>query len=229
VKSSVSPVVSVTRRDAVLSELRSAILDGRLKAGDRIREVQMSRELGVSRPTLREALYQLIHEGLLIQEVYKGITVAGIAAAAIEDIAVVRVALETIAAESIAKDPDPAVKAALMRAWEIFDAAAAAGDSERENEAHVELHKTIWMESGNSMLCRMWPIVAPSINLALTTDQAAFDDVERRRRMHRELVDVIVKGPRRAIKATVRDHIMTSACELVDILREKESHEQLSD
>jgi DNA-binding GntR family transcriptional regulator len=225
----VSPVVSVTRRDAVLSELRSAILEGRLKAGDRIREVQMSRELGVSRPTLREALYQLIHEGLLIQEVYKGITVAGIAAAAIEDIAVVRVALETIAAESIAKDPDPAVKAALMRAWEIFDAAAAAGDSERENEAHVELHKTIWMESGNSMLCRMWPIVAPSINLALTTDQAAFDDVERRRRMHRELVDVIVKGPRRAIKATVRDHIMTSACELVDILREKESHEQLSD
>jgi len=229
VKSSVSPVVSVTRRDAVLSELRSAILEGRLKAGDRIREVQMSRELGVSRPTLREALYQLIHEGLLIQEVYKGITVAGIDAAAIEDIAVVRVALETIAAESIAKDPDPAVKAALMRAWEIFDAAAAAGDSERENEAHVELHKTIWMESGNSMLCRMWPIVAPSINLALTTDQAAFNDVERRRRMHRELVDVIVKGPRRAIKATVRDHIMTSACELVDILREKESHEQLSD
>ena len=224
--SSVSPVVSVTRRDAVLSELRSAILEGRLKPGDRIREVQMSKELGVSRPTLREALYQLIHEGLLIQEVYKGITVAAMDAAAIEDIAVVRVALETIAAESIAKDPDPAGRAALMRAWEAFDAAAASGDSGRENEAHVELHKSIWMESGNTMLCRMWPIVAPSINLALTTDQATRDDAERRRRMHRELVDVIVKGPRRAIKATVRDHIMTSACELVDMLRREEARAQ---
>lgn len=220
---SVSPVVSVTRRDAVLSELRSAILEGRLKAGDRIREVQMSKELGVSRPTLREALYQLIHEGLLIQEVYKGITVAGIDAAAIEDIAVVRVALETIAAESIAKNSDPSGRAALVRAWESYDAAAAADDSELESEAHVELHKTIWMESGNSMLCRMWPIVAPSINLALITDQAARHDAERRRRMHRELVDVIVTGPRRAIKSTVRDHIMTSACELVDILRQREA------
>src|SRR6185312_6400029 len=137
----VSQVVGVTRRDAVLTELRDAILSGRLQPGDRIREVQMSKELGVSRPTLREALYQLIHEGLLIQEVYKGITVAGMDAAAIEDIAVVRVALETIAAESIAKDPDPAARAALMRAWEAFDAAAASGDAGRENEAHVELHK----------------------------------------------------------------------------------------
>jgi DNA-binding GntR family transcriptional regulator len=70
-----SPVVSVTRRDAVLSELRNAILTGRLAPGDRIKEVQMAKELGVSRPTLREAIYQLIHEGLLVQEVYKGITV----------------------------------------------------------------------------------------------------------------------------------------------------------
>jgi DNA-binding GntR family transcriptional regulator len=223
VTNSVSPVVSVTRRDAVLSELRSAILEGRLKAGDRIREVQMSKELGVSRPTLREALYQLIHEGLLIQEVYKGISVAGMDAAAIEDIAVVRVALETIAAECIARDPDSTKRAALMRAWGVYDAAAASGDPDQENEAHLELHKTIWMESGNSMLCRMWPIVAPSINLALTTDQATRHDAERRRRLHRELIDVIVKGPRRAIKATVREHIMTSACELVEMLREEEA------
>ena len=60
----------------------------------------------------------------------------------------------------------------------------------------------------------------------LTTDQAARADAERRRRMHRELVDVIIKGPRRAIKATVRDHIMTSACELVDMLRQEESRAQ---
>jgi DNA-binding GntR family transcriptional regulator len=223
VTSNVSPVVSVTRRDAVLSELRGAILSGRLKPGDRIREVSMSKELGVSRPTLREALYQLIHEGLLIQEVYKGITVASMDAAAIEDIAVVRVQLETIAAEAIARDRNDAGRIALMRAWEAYDAAAAAGNPALETETHLELHRTIWMESGNTMLYRLWPIVAPSINLALTTDQATRADVERGRRMHRELVDVIVKGPRRSIKATVREHIMTSACELVEMLRQQET------
>ena len=82
----VSQVVGVTRRDAVLTELRDAILSGRLQPGDRIREVQMSKELGVSRPTLREAIYQLIHEGLLTQEVYKGITVAGSLRGSYEDV-----------------------------------------------------------------------------------------------------------------------------------------------
>jgi DNA-binding GntR family transcriptional regulator len=86
-----------------LTELRSAILTGQLLPGDRLKEVELSNELGVSRPTLREAIYQLIHEGLLVQEPYKGITVAGIDASTISDIAVVRVALETIAAKAIAR------------------------------------------------------------------------------------------------------------------------------
>jgi len=224
----VSQVVSVTRRDAVLTELRDAILAGRLQPGDRIREVQMSKELGVSRPTLREAIYQLIHEGLLVQEVYKGITVAGIDPATITDIAVARAALESIAARAIAADKDGAAREALRQAWVAYDEAAASGDPARENEAHLELHRTIWMESGNTMLHRIWPIVAASINLALTTDVAARDDAERNRRKHRELVEAILNGPRRKIDAAVHEHIMTSASELVEVLREQERQAKTS-
>lgn len=218
----VSPIASVTRRDAVLTELRNAILAGRLRPGDRIREVQMSKELGVSRPTLREAIYQLIHEGLLNQEVHKGITVAGIDSATITDIAVARAALESIAAQAIAADTAGAGRAALREAWVAYDEAAASGDLVRENEAHLDLHRTIWMESGNTMLHRIWPIVAASINLALTTDQAAHDGAERNRRSHRELVDLILNGPPRRIDAVVRDHIMASAAELAELLRAQE-------
>ena len=59
-----TPVASVTRRDAALTELRNAILSGRLMPGDRLKEVQLAKDLGISRPTLREGIYQLIHEGL---------------------------------------------------------------------------------------------------------------------------------------------------------------------
>lgn len=224
----VSPVVSVTRRDAVLAELRNAILAGRLQPGDRIREVQMSKELGVSRPTLREAIYQLIHEGLLVREEYKGITVAGIDPATITDIAVARAALESIAAQAIASDQDDAARAALRQAWMAYDEAAESGDPARENEAHLELHRTIWMASDNTMLHRIWPIVAASINLALSTDVAARDGAERNRRKHRELVEVILNGPRRKINAVVHEHIMTSASELADMLREREQQAQSS-
>lgn len=219
IEGNISPVAGVTRRDAVLSELRNAILTGRIRPGERFKEVQLAKVLGVSRPTLREAIYQLIHEGLLVQEDYKGVTVASLDPATISDIAVVRVALETIAAKAIASDKSGRSRAALERAWAAYDEAAGSDDPVRENEAHLELHRTIWIESGNSMLRRIWPIVSASIHLALSTDAAAHHDANRNRRMHRELVDAIMRNRSRDIDSKVRDHIRASADELLEMLQ----------
>ena len=218
-----SPVTSVIRRDAVLSQLRNAILTNRLKPGERIREVQLAKDLGVSRPTLREAIYQLIHEGLLVQEPHKGVTVAEIDAATITDIAVVRAALETIAAKAIATDKDDSVRERLRQVWITYDEAAASGDTVRENEAHMELHRTVWLASHNSMLERIWPIVSASVNLALSTDIAARQDTERNRGMHRELVEAILHNRQRRIVSAVREHIQISADELLGLLRERQA------
>jgi DNA-binding GntR family transcriptional regulator len=49
--------------DDVVSELRQMIVSGELPAGDRINEVHLARELGVSRTPLREALNRLATEG----------------------------------------------------------------------------------------------------------------------------------------------------------------------
>jgi DNA-binding GntR family transcriptional regulator len=223
VTGNLSPVTSVIRRDAVLSQLRNAILTNRLKPGERIREVQLAKDLGVSRPTLREAIYQLIHEGLLVQEPHKGVTVAEIDAATITDIAVVRAALETIAAKAIATDKDDSVRERLRQVWITYDEAAASGDTVRENEAHMELHRTVWLASHNSMLERIWPIVSASVNLALSTDIAARQDTERNRRMHRELVEAILYNRRRRIVSAVREHIQISADELLGLMRERQA------
>jgi DNA-binding GntR family transcriptional regulator len=223
VTGNLSPVTSVIRRDAVLSQLRNAILTNRLKPGERIREVQLAKDLGVSRPTLREAIYQLIHEGLLVQEPHKGVTVAEIDAATITDIAVVRAALETIAAKAIATDKDDSVRERLRQVWITYDEAAASGDTVRENEAHMELHRTVWMASHNSMLERIWPIVSASVNLALSTDIAARQDTERNRGMHRELVEAILHNRQRRIVSAVREHIQISADELLGLLRETQA------
>lgn len=218
-----TPVSSLTRREAVLTELRRAVLTGRLAPGERLKEVQLSSELGVSRPTLREAIYQLIHEGLLVQEDYKGVSVAQIDAQTIADIAVVRTSLETIAAKTIAADDSGAAQQLLRRAWDEYEVAAASGDAVRENEAHVALHQTIWVASNNSMLQRIWPIVSASINLAISTDQATRVDLQRNRRIHRSLVEAIFSNRKRDIEKEVRAHIETSAGELLAILAARDA------
>ena len=53
------------RAEEVASIVRERILDGRLPAGDRINEVRLSAELGLSRTPLREGLSRLVNEGAL--------------------------------------------------------------------------------------------------------------------------------------------------------------------
>lgn len=52
--------------EAAAEAVRAMIVDGRLEAGERINEVRLSQQLGISRTPLREALSGLVAEGALI-------------------------------------------------------------------------------------------------------------------------------------------------------------------
>lgn len=58
---------AVTRvSDAIAAELESRILEGSLRPGDRLPgERDLAVELGVSRPSLREAIHKLVNKGML--------------------------------------------------------------------------------------------------------------------------------------------------------------------
>ena len=58
-------IIRANTTDVVADALRLMIVDGKLPAGDRINEVHLARELGVSRTPLREALARLTNEGAL--------------------------------------------------------------------------------------------------------------------------------------------------------------------
>ena len=57
---------------------------------------------------------------------------------------------------------------------------------------------------------------------SLSTDIAVRHDGERNRRLHRELVHAILDNRQRGITTAVRNHIQSSAAELLEILRERE-------
>ena len=59
------PIARLNVTESVTRELRNLIVDGRLPAGERINEVQVAQQLGVSRTPLREALARLAQEGAL--------------------------------------------------------------------------------------------------------------------------------------------------------------------
>jgi GntR family transcriptional regulator, trigonelline degradation regulator len=62
-------------RDAIISSLREAIELGDLRPGDRLVERLLCEQLGVSRTSLREALRELVAEGVIGQGPDRGLVV----------------------------------------------------------------------------------------------------------------------------------------------------------
>ena len=86
-----------TMTQIALENIREAIEKGWLKPGERVVEARLSKELGMSRFPIREALCYLEKEGLVETVPFKGVRVAEITPRDIEDLMTVRSALEELA------------------------------------------------------------------------------------------------------------------------------------
>ncbi len=209
-----STPAATPQREAVVRAVRRAVVLGELKPGDKLREVKLAAALGVSRPTLREALNLLVQEGLLVQEPYRGFSVTALDADALRDIARTRVPLDGIAVDAILEDASGRRLDLVRQAWERY-AAGQGADPLARHEAHVALHHGIWLASENTMLLRLWPVTEALTTIALAQDQAARDDPERAHAMHRDLVESILARDRSRIGAELRRHTLDSAEELL--------------
>lgn len=218
------PISGGTRREEVAAAIRRGLLTGELTPGQRIKEVELAAALNVSRPTLREALHELVHEGALVQEPYKGIRVAQTSPQALMDLAEVRVSLETVAALRLAEAPSGPGVASLRRALEEHEIAIKNGDPVAADLTHLEFHRTLWLAAGNGMLDRIWPLVGAQIRMAMTVDQVTRDDPQRDLELHERLVEVIESGDADDIRTEVDTHIRCSAEELVRMMQEQ--HDQ---
>src|SRR5881397_2255809 len=87
----------VSTTGAVADRVRMMIADGELEAGARINEVHLSRELGVSRTPLREALARLVPEGAVGHAPHIGYFVKPLTLAEFEPLYAMRAILDPAA------------------------------------------------------------------------------------------------------------------------------------
>lgn len=83
--------------------LRDRILKRELHAGEKLSDLQLSTELGVSRTPIREALHQLVQDGVVVAEPNRGFFVATFSRTDLEEIFDLRFALESFAMRRAAK------------------------------------------------------------------------------------------------------------------------------
>jgi DNA-binding GntR family transcriptional regulator len=108
-------------RDQVYEGLRRRIVEGKIRAGDKLTEVQVAEEFGVSRTPAREALVMLTQSGL-IQGVGRSFQLPQFDGTDIRAIFEVRRLLEPYALRSIiANTPDPVLQTACARMRKLIE------------------------------------------------------------------------------------------------------------
>jgi DNA-binding GntR family transcriptional regulator len=212
------PVSSVSRREAVMNEIRRAIVLGTLKPGEKLTESRLAAALNVSRPTIREALTQLAQEGLLIQEPYRGLRVADLDPDAIMDIARTRVALDMLAVEEILSDPTDSRLQRVRAAWDVLDRLPLDADPVEAQEAHAAFHRSIWAASENTLLIRLQPVTEAHTTIVLALDQATRDNPRRAHDEHKRLAEAIFSRDLDQVRRALIAHTIDSAEELVKML-----------
>jgi DNA-binding GntR family transcriptional regulator len=100
-----SSVERASMTEQVLRELREAIVEGRIPQGEALREVSLAATLGTGRSAVREAVRQLVQEGLVDYEPHRGAFVRTMSLADRLDVYVAREAIETGAARRILDAP----------------------------------------------------------------------------------------------------------------------------
>ena len=150
-----------TLRDRAERSLRELIVGGHLKPGERVNEVAIAAQLGISRGPLREAIQGLVREGLLEIVSHRGAFVRTVDAAMLRDLYEVRAALETYAVKLLAGVPRSAAVATLTHLVE--EAAAGLADG-YPNDA--DFHGGLFDAIGNAALANAAEDVQMRVSIA---------------------------------------------------------------
>lgn len=206
-------VVSIAApvRTQVVESLRAAIVDGRLAPGQRLVEKDLCQMLGVSRPSVREALRALEVEGLVSSIPNRGPVVTELTPDDAASIYEVRGALEALAAELFTVNAQKEDIELLRQAAEELATAYRSGDVSRLIISKRAFYDVILAGAKNGIIAE----VLRTLNARITRLRAlGLGTAERRDRSLEEirmLVDALVRRDGQAAADLSRRHVEEAA------------------
>lgn len=136
----------------VYQRLRSAILNGRYEAGERLLPAELSAQYGVSPTVVREALMRLTEQRLAISTPNRGHHVVTMTLDDMHDLVEFRVIAETAALRLAVDRGDIAWEGSVISALHQLNATDPSFAPEDWFDAHLAFHKSLLSACGNDRL-----------------------------------------------------------------------------
>lgn len=186
--------------------IRRLIATGRLVGGDHLIEARIAEQLGISRGSVRDALWLLRGEGLVRDEPRRGTFVAQLTAPDVREIYDLRIAVEIAAVRLIKQRPELESFRPLEQA--LDDMEAGGGDAALAAEADLGFHSALCAASGNSRLHGVFVRHATELLTLLRLDEEKLDHgPDSIVAEHRDLLDALRLGDLATAETAFRQHL----------------------
>ena len=194
-------------RERVAESLRAALVSGRMAPGTTYSIPALAEQFGVSATPVREAMLDLVNEGIVAAVPNKGFRVVELSDAELDQITELRRLLEVPTVGALAGAVDrTSIKRLRSLAKDVSDAAQRA-DVVGYVEADRELHLAMLAQSGNPRLVEIVGRLRDQSRLygleQLAADGVLVDSADE----HLRLIDALESGDRRAAERVMAHHL----------------------
>lgn len=191
--------------------LMSAIVDGDLEPGTLYSVQSLSRELGVSRTPVREAMLQLARRGIVEMVPNQGVRIVQRSLADLEDIFEVRLWLEVPAVREAVPKMEPADLARILASFNRMRECALTGDGRGLESEDRVFHAAILECSGNLrvgvLIDELRDFVVAQGKTTTGRSRTLLEIVEA----HAPIVEAIERGDAEAAAQAMDRHLRSSA------------------
>lgn len=200
-----------TLREQVYVLMKSKIINGEIKPGEKVKEFELAEELGISRGPIREALRQIEQEGLVSYIPNKGCVVTQLTRKEMVEMGMIRANLEILAAEVC----EGKYSEESIGRMEHYVAEMEKYANQKELEKLIEqdqlFHEAIVSEPGLQHLLKLWHSL-DGTNVAIyfcinSTDKLNWQSIAKN---HQCIIDKIKSGDLTLIENEIKRHYMGS-------------------
>lgn len=210
-------------REVVSEALRQAIQEGVLKPGERLMEIQLADELGVSRTPIREAIRKLELEGFVVMIPRRGTYVADISLKDISQVFEIRSALEELAAglaaERITGEEVETLERMVVEIGDYIEEK----DMEKIVTADVQFHDVLYKASRNIRLAEIINNLREQILRFRSVSMNQPGRLDKTWEEHRQLVEAIASHNAAQARKIARLHMEHSEQALLSGMKDEKT------
>ncbi len=211
-------------RELVFESLREAIINGKLAPGERLMEIQMAEEMGVSRTPVREAIRKLELEGLVVMIPRKGAYVAGLSLKDIADVFEIRGALEGLAAELASERITDTELEELERYLVKISEDSETGNVDKVVETDTDFHSLIYKASRNQWLSQIIGNLREQIQRFRTTSLSYPGRMKVAVEEHRKIVEAISIRDGELARKLAQEHIENAENSMMNMIQKDQKY-----